>query len=135
MQVRVRGDDDVAQARERAPLLAEEVGRREQGGGDRGDRARVRGRARERAHHRLLQPLRAVEQHLALVGEMAEERARGQPCALGNGGHGGLFVADLAEQFDGGLAKAARRVRLPATHDIRMVLTLSDIISHTDVTH
>ena len=68
------------------------------------------GAAASAATRRSLEPVGAGEQHLALVGEVAEERPRGQPGALGDLGHGGLLVAALEEQLHRGL-RAGGHVR------------------------
>ena len=50
----------------------------------------------------LLEGLAAAEQHLALVGEVAEEGALRQPGALGDLGDGRRLISLLVEQFDRG---------------------------------
>ena len=64
----------------------------------------------------LLQRARAVEEDLALVGEVAEERALGDACALGDVLDGRLLEPALGVQLQRHAREAAARVRLPSTH-------------------
>nr|WP_308129471.1 hypothetical protein [Actinoplanes polyasparticus] len=63
-----------------------------------------------------MQAFGAGEEDLALVGEVAEERALGEAGTFGDLGHRRLVEASLGVQVHGRLAEAGLRVRLPATH-------------------
>ena len=67
-------------------------------------------------HEELLQVARAAEQHLALVGEVAEERALRHARALGDLGDGGVLEPALAVEGEGGLLEPAPAVGLPSRH-------------------
>ena len=84
--------------------------------GDRVDRRHGLGRVGDRAHEELLQRARAREQHLALVGEVPEERALGEPRPLGDLRHRGLLEPALAVELERRLLEPAARVRLPSSH-------------------
>ena len=62
------------------------------------------------------QGLLAVEEHLTLVGEVAEERALGEADGLGDLGGRRLFVATGGEQFEGGVLEPLARSRLLPDH-------------------
>jgi hypothetical protein len=62
----------------------------------------------------LLEHGAAAEQHLALVGEVAEERPLRQAGPLGDLGDRGALVAALDVQLQGGLLEAPSCVRLPS---------------------
>ena len=64
----------------------------------------------------LAQDGRPPEEHLALVGEVPEEGALGQPGALGDLRGGGLVEAAFGEQCERGLLQTASAVRFPSTH-------------------
>jgi hypothetical protein len=72
-----------------------------------------------------VQRVRRPEQHLALVGEVAEEGPLGEPRALGDVGHGRLVEAALAVQLHGGLLEPLARVGFPSGHEttLRQLLT------------
>ena len=59
---------------------------------------------------------RAVEQDLALVGEVPEERSLRQTRPPGDLRHRGLVEPALDVELQGGLLKPAARVRLPTDH-------------------
>ena len=71
----------------------------------------------------------SLEEHLALVGEVAEERALGESGARGDVGHGGLLVAALGVELERGLLQAPGGVWFPTTHarDAR-AMTATDIM-------
>ena len=129
LELGVRGDDRPGAARESrgAPRAAPAGGL--EAGGDRVDRRRGRrARRRRRPRRTLLQRARAAEQHLALVGEVAEERPLRQPGPLGDLRHGGLLEPALAVELQRRLREPAARVRLPATHaPDRSSMTVTDI--------
>jgi hypothetical protein len=78
---------------------------------------RRRGRGgRDGLHQQVLHHLRAVEQDLALVGVVAEERALGQSGPHGDLRHGGLLEPLLGVELHGRLCQPAASVRLPSTH-------------------
>ena len=58
----------------------------------------------------------AVEQDLALVGEMPEERPLGQSGPHGDLRHRGLVESPLGVERQRYLRQPAARVRLPSTH-------------------
>jgi len=58
----------------------------------------------------------ALEEHLALVGEVAEERALGEPGAGGDLGHGGLLVAPLGVELERRLLQTPGGIWFPTTH-------------------
>ena len=64
----------------------------------------------------LLKLLGAGEEHLALIREIAEERAPGQPGALGDLGHGDVLEPTFLEQFECGLLEPAMCTWLPPRH-------------------
>ena len=65
----------------------------------------------------LLQRARAPEEDLAFVGEVAEERALGEPGAFGDLGRGRLVVAPLGEELERRLFESSPPVGLPSAHD------------------
>ena len=67
-------------------------------------------------HEELLQHGRTPEQHLALVREVPEERALGQPGTLGDLGNGGGLESTLAVERERGLLEPAAAVGLPTRH-------------------
>ena len=75
-----------------------------------------RRRIGDRVDEQLLQRAGAAEQHLALVGEVPEERPLGQPGALGDLSDGRLVEAALAVQLHRRLLEPPARVWLPAHH-------------------
>ena len=100
-----------------------------EGGGDRVDRRCGIRRAGDGAHQELLQCARAPEQHLALVGEVPEERSLGHPARCGDLGNGGVLEPALAVEGEGGLFEPAPAVRLPTRHAaILVVMTATDIL-------
>ncbi len=91
------------------------------------------GRVGDGAHEQLLQRAGAPEQHLALVGEVAEERSLREPRPLGDLGHGGVLEAALAVERERGLLEPAARVWLPTRHvTILAVMTATDIACYSD---
>jgi len=104
-------------AREVPPFLEQRPGRfeRRRHGVE---RSRARRSARDARREELLQALGPREQHLALVGEVAEERALREPRALGDFDHCRLLEPALAEELQGGALQALASVRFPAAHGI-----------------
>ena len=80
------------------------------------DRRKAIGRLGDRADEQVLQRARAREQHLALVGEVPEERSLGQPGPLGDLGDRGLLEPALAVELQRRLLEPAARVWLPSAH-------------------
>ena len=66
----------------------------------------------------LLQRGGAREQHLALVGKVAEERSLGKPRPLGDLLDRDLLESALAIEVERRLLEAAARIRLPSTHEM-----------------
>ena len=64
----------------------------------------------------LLQVAPAREQHLALVGEVPEERSLREPGPLGDLRDRGLLEASLAVERERCLGEPAAAVRFPASH-------------------
>src|SRR5580692_4501398 len=84
--------------------------------GDSSQRSRRIGSAGDSVDEELLQRAGAPEQNLALVGEVAEERALRQAGARGNFGDRGLVVSALAVELEGRLLKSAERIGFPSSH-------------------
>ena len=84
--------------------------------GDRLDRRRGLWRACDGADQELLQHACAREQHLALIGEVPEERPLGEPRPLGDLRHRGLLEPALDVELKRRLLQTATRVRLPPAH-------------------
>ena len=66
--------------------------------------------------HELQQQLRALEQHLALVREVPEERPLRDPGPLGDLRHGGPVVTALDVELHRGALEPAPCVRRPPSH-------------------
>ena len=115
LQLGVRGDDGLALPRELAALLEQRAGGFERGG-DGVDRRGGVGAPATALTESSCSVARAAEQHLALVGEVPEERALGQPGALGDLGDGGVLEPTLAVERERGLLEPAPAVRLPTRH-------------------
>jgi nucleoside-diphosphate-sugar epimerase len=115
-QLRVGGDDRLALQRELAALGRERLGRGVERGGDGLQRRGAIGSGGDRVGEGTVKDVLADEQHLAFVGNVAEERALGQPCPLGDLDHGRVLVALLGEQLKCGAHEARPGVRLPAGH-------------------
>ena len=115
LELGVGGDDALASAGERAALSQERADDVE-AGGDRVDRGGGLGRAGNALREPRLELIRAGEEDLALVGEMPEERALGQPGTVGDLGDGGLLKAALVLQLEGRLGQPALGVGLPSAH-------------------
>jgi len=73
-------------------------------------------RARDGLHQQVKHRVGAVEQDLALIGEVPEERPLGQPGSGGDVGHRGLVEATFGEHLRRGLLQPAARIRLPPAH-------------------
>ena len=105
----MRGDEGLASAGVGAARL-------EAGGGgfeaedDGVERGEVGRRGGDGADDEGLELLGAREEHLALVGEVAKERALGEAGAGGDVADGGVVVAALVEQLQGGVLQALVRV-------------------------
>ena len=82
----------------------------------RGQGIRVRRSGGDRLEPAVLQLLAAAEQHLAFVGEVAKERALGQPRGGGDLGDRRVLVSLLIKQGDRGRRQAASGIRLPPRH-------------------
>ena len=83
----------------------------------------------------LLQHLGAGEQHLALVGEVAEEGACGDPGPLGDLGDGRLLVAALDVELQRRLAEPAGASGSHRAMPLIIVMTRCDMTRATsDVT-
>src|SRR5205085_2053172 len=78
------------------------------------ERRRIRGGGDNAREPAALELVAAAEQHLALVREVAEEGALGEPRALGDLGDGRRLVSLLVEQLDRGAHQAALGVWSPA---------------------
>ena len=115
LELRVGGDDGLAPAGEFAALSQHAGGRIERRGHGI-EWGRVTGRGRHRVDHQLRQCAGAPEQDLALVDEIAEERALAEARALRDLGHRRLRVTSLAVKRERGLFEPAARVWLPAPH-------------------
>jgi hypothetical protein len=111
LELGVGRDHATAQARHLVARGEELVGDRDVRPDDGGERRACRVEVREQ---RLAEVVGAEEEHLALVGEVAEEGPLGHAGALGDLGDGGAVVPALAEQREPGRGEAALRVRLPA---------------------
>ena len=68
------------------------------------------------ATQQLLQRGLALEEHLALVAEVAEERPLGEAGALGDLGRGRALVPALGVELERGFAQPEASVRFPAGH-------------------
>ena len=119
LQLGVGGDDGLPLPGVVA-VLTEQLGGRVERGRDGAHRRRGGRRGLQRGDQAVLQRLRPGEQHLALVGEVPEERPRGQSGPVGDLGHGGLLVPALDVQLHRCLAEPTARVRLPSTHGRRV---------------
>ena len=64
----------------------------------------------------MLELVLAGEEHLALVGEVAEERPLGQPGGRGDLRHRGAVEPLLGESLEGGGLQPLARARLPPHH-------------------
>ncbi len=67
----------------------------------------------ERLDQQPRQPLGAGEEHVALVGEVAGERAPGQSGAVGDLGNGDVLVPELQEELDRGGPQSFFCLRIP----------------------
>ena len=90
--------------------------------GDRLEGRQGRGRAGDGAHEEVLQVLGTLgrEQHLAFVGEVAEERALRDARPLGDLRDGGAVEPALAVEREGRPLKPATTVSLPSTHALSL---------------
>jgi DNA-binding transcriptional LysR family regulator len=126
-QLRVRGDDGLALSREVADLLKRARGALESRA-DRVDRRQCGRRVVDPLDEPVLEHARAVEQHLALVGEVPEEGPLGEARAPGDLRDRRLVVPALAVELKGGQLQAAVRVGLPPGHkDNSTVMTATDM--------
>ncbi|KUI28624.1 hypothetical protein AU194_19250 [Mycobacterium sp. GA-2829] len=108
-------DQLLPDSRTGTPVL-ESLGGRLQGGADHIQRpARILLRCNGFCHHaeQLVLP---AEEHLALVGEMAEERPLRQAGAFSDLRHRRLVEAAFGVQRQGRLLEATLSIRLPAAH-------------------
>ena len=110
-------DDGLPHAGVRAALVGEKRRRRVQRGGDDVERGCVRRRRVHPVGKRLEELLLPVEQHLALVAEVPEEGALGQPDGLRDlrGGH--LLEPASGEQLERRCLQALSGTRLPTHHN------------------
>jgi hypothetical protein len=110
-------DHGLPHAGVRAPLGGKQRCGRVQRGGDDLERGRAGRCGVHPVDERLEKLLLPVEQHLALVAEVPEEGALGQPDGLRDlrGGH--LLEPAGGEQFECRCLQALSRSRLPARHD------------------
>src|SRR4051812_22358343 len=98
------------------PALLEQGAGRLEGCDYRVDRrCRVR-RVDKGAHEEVLQLARAPEQHLALVGEVPEERPLRQSGPGADLRHRGLFEPALRVESEGGLLEPTACVWFPSPH-------------------
>ena len=98
-----------------APSTGADVGeRREQ----RLKRGELRVGPAERLGQQPRQPLRAGKEHVALVGEVAGERAPRQSGAMGDLGNGDVLVPELEEELDRGGAQSFFCLRIPPSHTL-----------------
>ena len=85
------------------------------------------------ASHRISQHSRqligAGEEHVALVGEVARERAPGQAGSVRDLGDRDVVVATLEEQFDGGRTQPLLTFGIPPGHRLRL-----SVMTHWDMT-
>ena len=134
LQLGVGGDDGLAPRANVAALLEHAPRPASRRGGDglasAWPTSGARGDARRRAAS--WQARRAGEQHLALVGEVAEEGALGEPGPLGDLGDGGLLEAVLDVELQRRLREPAACVRLPSAHVAILVMTVADIACYGD---
>jgi hypothetical protein len=112
----VQVDHGLPRARVRAALVGEKRPRRVQRGGDDLERGRVRRCGVHPVDERLQEVLLPVEQHLALVAEVPEEGALGQPDGLRDLRGGRLLEPARGEQLECRGLQALSRTRLPAHH-------------------
>ena len=75
------------------------------------------GRVDEGVHEQFLQRARPNEQHLALVGEVPEERPLGEAGPLGDVRHRRLLEPALAVELHGRPSKPPACVWLPSDHE------------------
>jgi hypothetical protein len=111
-------DHGLPHTRVRAALVGEERSRRVKRGGDDLERGCVRRRGVHPVDERLKELFLAVEQHLALVAEVTEEGALGQPDGLRDFRGSRLLEPAGGEQLERRCLQALPGTRLPAHHDL-----------------
>src|SRR5487761_838002 len=115
LQLHVRSDDGLALPGEVTALLEQGAGRLK-GRAYRGDRRGGLWGVGQSADQEVLQFASAREQHLALVGEVAEESPLGQSRPGRDLRYRGLVETALDIELERCPLESAARVRLPATH-------------------
>ena len=112
---------------------------RAQRGGDDLERGGVRRCGVHPVDERLQELLLPVEQHLALVAEVPEEGALGQPDGLRDLRGGRLLEAAGGEQLECRCLQALSRTRLPSHHGPSLVMTVTAVrcmvMSVADISH
>ena len=116
LQLGVRVDHRLSLPGVRAAGGVEDRAGRREADGDRLHRRRRSRRGVDRTGDALLQLTGSPEQHLALVGEVAEEGALGQAGTIGDLGDGRLLVTAFGVELERGLLEAAGRIWQPSTH-------------------
>ena len=96
-------------------------------GRDRIERCRGRSAPGDALGQQLTQRFLSGDQNLALVREVAKERALGDAGALGDLRHGRRVVSLLGEQVDGGQDESLACSRFPARHH---VIIMTGLLSH-----
>jgi hypothetical protein len=117
LQIRVRCDHALTPPREFAALF-ESNGDRLQPEPDRFQRSKANRRIVDRPHELLLQLMRTLKQHFALVGKVSKERSLGDARALGDLLDRRLLESALAVQFQRRLSKPAARIRFPSPQSL-----------------
>ena len=77
---------------------------------------RRRGRLEHGRDEEVVESLRAAEEHLFLVGEVAKEGALRETGAFGDLGDGRLVESLFAVEDEGGLGEPSLTVRFPTHH-------------------
>ena len=120
LQAGVRVDDGLALPGEGAALVGEEGGRDGSSGpGDHRERLGVRRRGTMLVDEHPLEHVLAGEEHLALVGEVAEEGPLGEARPARDLGDRGRVEPALGEELKGGGLQALARTGLPAGHGVQ----------------
>ncbi len=132
-QLRVGVDDRVATHHRGAAVLEHRVSSGSQGVDDRVERRHGVGAGGDFTDDLSLKFRAQVEEHLALVGEVVEERSLGEPRPLSDPGDRRALEPLFLEELESGDLQALGSVRFPSWHASKRSMARSEATTHRAV--